>query len=529
MELIVSRPSGARVVQDYLAGEAAAADFFGRRFDDLASFAAKAAEVDGRFDRAARERAVAALTVPPGADPSRLRRFVDEGGYVVTTGQQPGLYGGPLYSIYKALTAVRLAEALEERLGKPVLPVFWVASDDHDWVEANHADVITVDNELRRFQIDTPDPGRAPALHRIELPAQADEVLDAFCAVLPDTEFSGEFVSLIRDGYRSGRTLPDGFHALMQGALGRFGLYFTDAADPTVKEGSRELLLGELEDSARFEDVLRATAHQLELQGYDLQVPILEGGVNLFLEGSAGRERLYREEGRFRLRGSGEYLDVVEIRARVERDPLALSPNVLLRPVVESRVFPTLAYVGGPGEMAYFAQLRGYFEAHGIEMPIVFPRWAATVVETKIRKVLDKFGMALPGLSRPFHEIASEIAREEVPADVRAAIGQLRGALGTGVSELQRAASAVDPTLKGPVQHLRSQAFGALDDVEKKVTAAVKREREITLSQLEKAQLHLYPLGSPAERVQSPMYFLTRYGGTFLDRLFTAFAVEFER
>ncbi len=528
MELIVSRPSGARGVQDYLAGEGAAADFYGRRFDEIASFVAKAAEVDTRFDRAARERAAAALTVPPGADPSRLRRFVDEGGYVVTTGQQPGLYGGPLYSVYKALSAVRLAEAVEERLGKPVLPVFWVASDDHDWAEANHADVITVDNELRRFEIDPPDPNRSPALHRISLPRQADEVLAAFCSVLPDTDFSVEFVSLLRDGYGAGSTLPGGFHTLMQAVLGRFGVYFTDAADPVVKDRSRELLLAELDGCERFEEVLQATGRQLELQGYDLQVPILEGGVNLFLEGDAGRERLYREGDGFRLRSSGEELDAAQIRARVEGDSRVLSPNVLFRPVVESAVFPTLAYVGGPGEIAYFAQVRGYFEAHGIEMPIVFPRWSATVVESKIRKVLDKFHMELSRLARPFHEVASEIAREEVPDDVRAAIGKLRGALGTGVSELQSAAAAVDPTLKGSVQHFRSQAFATLEDVEKKVTAAVRRESEITLAQLEKAQLHLYPLGKPAERVQSPLYFLTRYGGAFLDRVYEAFAVSFE-
>jgi uncharacterized protein YllA (UPF0747 family) len=178
--------------------------------------------------------------------------------------------------------------------------------------------------------------------------------------------------------------------------------------------------------------------------------------------------------------------------------------------------------------MAYFAQLRAYFEAHEIQMPVVYPRWAAAPVETKIRKVLSKFGVEIGDLNRPFHEISSDIAREEVPDDVRAAIGKLRGALGAGVGELQKAATRVDPTLKGTVQHLRSQAFAALDDVEKKVTAAVKRESEITLSQLEKAQLHLFPNGKPAERVQSPLYFLTRYGDAVLDGLYEAFEVNFE-
>jgi bacillithiol biosynthesis cysteine-adding enzyme BshC len=333
---------------------------------------------------------------------------------------------------------------------------------------------------------------------------------------------------VLQRGFAPGSTMPRGFHALMHSVLGPRGLYFTDAADPVVKEGSADLLLGELARSEEMEAVLAETAAALEAAGYDLQVPILEGGVNVFLDGAAGRERLFREDGAFRLRASGEHLDEAAIRERRAADPLALSPNVLLRPIVESTVFPTVAYVGGPGEMAYFAQMKAYFEAHGVEMPIVFPRWSATVVETKIRKVLDKFSMEIDALHRPFHEIASDFAREEVPDDVRAAIGKLRGALGSGVGELQKAAVKVDPTLKGTVQHMRSQAFSALDDVEKKVLTAVKREGEIALSQLEKAQLHLFPNGKPAERVQSPLYYLARYGGTFLEEVYDAFAVNFD-
>jgi uncharacterized protein YllA (UPF0747 family) len=149
----------------------------------------------------------------------------------------------------------------------------------------------------------------------------------------------------------------------------------------------------------------------------------------------------------------------------------------------------------------------------------VYPRWATTPVEGKIRKVLDKFGLDVAALDRPFHEIAGDVAREEVPADVRAALGKLRGAIGSGVAELKRAASAVDKTLAGPVQQVVATATAALDDVEKKILQAVKREGEIGLAQLEKAQVHLFPLGKPAERVQSPFYYLARYGGTLLDGL----------
>lgn len=528
MELIVSRPSGARVVQDYLADEGTATAFYGRRFDRGESYASKAEEVDRRFDRAARERVLDALIIPEDFDRARLDAWVEQGGYVVTTGQQPGLYGGPLYSVHKAVTAIRLAERLEAELGKPVLPIFWVASDDHDWAEANHSDLIGIDNELRRYEVQAPDPDRSPPLHRIPLGPDADGVLADFISQLPDSDFSRPFIDVIRAGFAAGSTMPKGFHGLLQHVLAPHGLLFTDAAHPGVKAASTELLLAELERAEELEGVLQDTANALEAGGYGLQVPLMEAGVNVFLEGPAGRERLYRDGDAFRLRTSGEVLTTAEVRARAVDDPTVLTPNVLLRPVVESVVFPTLSYVGGPGEMAYFAQLRAYFEAHDVEMPVIFPRWAATPVETKIGKVLKKFDLSQDALNRPFHEVASDFARDEIPADVKAAIGQIRGALGKGVGDLQKAATAVDPTLKGPVQTMRAQAFAALDDVEKKVTQAVKRESEIALSQIEKAQLHLFPNGKPAERVQSPMYFLTRYGDDFVKSLYDAFEVNFD-
>jgi uncharacterized protein YllA (UPF0747 family) len=147
-------------------------------------------------------------------------------------------------------------------------------------------------------------------------------------------------------------------------------------------------------------------------------------------------------------------------------------------------------------------------------------------VEGKIRKVLDKFDVTVDDLQRPFHEIAGAMARDEVPEAVRSALGKVRGAVSAGVAELQEATRPVDPTLKGSVQHVRSQAFAALDDLERKIVAAVKRETDIALAQLEKAQVHLYPDGKPAERVQSPFYLLTRYGEAVLDALHERFAVK---
>jgi uncharacterized protein YllA (UPF0747 family) len=211
---------------------------------------------------------------------------------------------------------------------------------------------------------------------------------------------------------------------------------------------------------------------------------------------------------------------------RVEADPSLLSPNVLLRPVVESAAFPVISYVGGPGEIAYFAQLGDYFKSFGIRSPVVFPRFSVMVVESKIQKVMDKFGLSAQDLRRPHHELAGEIAREEMPDDIQRALGEIRGAIGKGSGEILGAAREIDPTLKGPITHARNQAFAAFQEAEKKVVQGIKRRSEIALSQVEKAQNHLYPLGKPQERVLNAFYYLARYGPEFLPAVAERFAVD---
>jgi bacillithiol biosynthesis cysteine-adding enzyme BshC len=311
----------------------------------------------------------------------------------------------------------------------------------------------------------------------------------------------------------------------MEGLLSELPILFVDAANPDLKEASLPFLLKELEEAEEHEALLHRVASHLEMDGYDIQVPILEGGVNLFFEGPAGRDRLYRSGSDFRLNHADEKLSLEEIRVRAEADPSLLSPNVLLRPVAESVLFPTVSYVAGPGELAYYAQIKEFFHSHGVRMPVIFPRHSVTLLETKVRKVLDKFHLAVDGLDRPYHELAAEIAREEVPPEVRRALGEIRGVIGKGSGALTKAAQGIDSTLKGPVSHARNAAFSAFDEAERKILQAVKRQNEIALGQLEKAQQNLFPLGKPQERVLNSFYYLSRYGPELIPALLDEFHV----
>jgi bacillithiol biosynthesis cysteine-adding enzyme BshC len=519
-------PKGAPLVQDYVRGEPHASRFYIGGFRDADSYREKAREVDSRFHRDARARSLAMIQAATKPAEKCFDRFVSEGGYFVTTGQQPGLFTGPLFSLYKALTAIRLAESLEPLLDRPVLALFWIASEDHDWEEADHTNLLDLNNELRTIRVQAQEGTENHPLHRIPLQRGLPEALDEFLKALPETDFSPSLAESLKEAYTPGRTLPDGFLEVMKGLLGHLPIVFVDSAHPGLKEASLPVLLRELEEAEEHEASLARTASHLELEGYHVQVPILDAGVNLFLEGEAGRDRVYREGGGLRLNRAGTRLTLEELRERARQDPTVLSPNVLLRPVVESSLFPTVSYVAGPGEVSYFGQLKDLFRAHGMEMPVVHPRHSVTLIEAKIGKVLSKFHRTAESLARPHHEVAAEIALEEVPPEVRRALGEIRGTLGKNAAALTKAAQAIDPTLKGPISTARNSAFAAFDEAERKILQALKREHEIALDQLEKAQRHLFPLGKPQERILNPFYYLTRYGPEFIAGVMNEFAVD---
>lgn len=523
---------GAPLVDRYLAGDPAALRFFsGGHPADASAYEAKALEIDTRITRADRER-LARVLVGGGADrDARLHKFVASGGYAVTTGQQPGLFGGPLFVLHKAFTAAALAARLERRLGRIVLPIFWVASEDHDWDEARRIHLLDPANEGVPLEVEAPEGFEQAPLFRVPPTAASfEQAQTQLFGALPPTDFHAGLAEAVTQAYEGGATLPGGFAALLAGQLAEYGVFLLSPDHPELQAARAPLLLAEAEGARASEAALTAWGHDLEGAGFHPpQVPLLWGGVNLFLETEGRRERLYvsnaegtsDETPRFRARqgaaSEGTEVTLEELRARVEADPGVLTPNVLLRPVVESTLIPTLAYVAGPGEMAYWGQLGPLFERHGVRPPVVHPRWTGTLLETKIEKVLTKLGVPLEALRRPLHELAAERARDELPEALIDTLQALEATLEEGSEALRVAIQQVDPTLKGTVDHLRGQTRGLLADVKRKATQAVKKTQAIELEQLEKAQRHLFPLGLPQERVFPAVYYVARYGPILFD------------
>jgi bacillithiol biosynthesis cysteine-adding enzyme BshC len=453
--------------------------------------------------------------VAHGTAEQQLERLAG-GALCVTTGQQPGLLTGPLFTVYKALTAVALAESLSNRLGEPVVPVFWVAGDDHDLAEANHVRYLTRENEVKRVALRdrAPDAPLTP-LYRERLGPELTTVMAELVAHTPDTEFRADVLSWLERHYRSDVDFATAFAGALAELLGRFGLVVFRPTHPAAKRAMAPLLLDALRSAAALDASLGARAAELQAHGRPAPVSVGDGATGVMLEGRLGRDRLVVDGETLVARRSGESWTLEQLARIAADDPERLSPNVLLRPAVEAALLPTLAYVGGPGELAYLPQADPIYTALGVEPQSPFPRWSAQILEQRVTKVLTKYGVSTDDLQRA--DLESVLVRDDMPEGVRVPLSTLRTALGQQYQQLQGAVTAVDPTLTKSVQSTRNAALAELNDLEKRIVSHLKKQNEIVVQQIGMARNSIYPGGQPQERVFTVAPYLIRYGMSLLD------------
>lgn len=517
---------GSGLAQAYQAGDPALAPFYVGRFSDSQAYVRRAAEVSGRLGASERSRLADALRPTSDAAAAKLSRILAGDGYVVTTGQQPALFGGPLYTLYKTLTAIRLAEALEAQLGAPVLAAFWVASDDHDWDEAHATWMVDESNGLHRYALESDAPPVSMA--KRFLPDDVRPLVESAIERLPDTPFRASYASKLLDAFAPGRSMADAFHEWLRALLDGFDLATLDSAHPALKRAAAPVLRRELMSFERHTAALARQTERLIEAGFHEQVAIAEDAANVLFEDEHGRERLVRDGAGWALRRTKRTFTDDEIHALLESEPERFSANVLLRPVVESTVLPTLSYVAGPGEISYFAQIGCLFNAHGITPPVVHPRAGVTIVESKVAKVLTKFGLEPEDVARPYHELVASVVRSRMPADVTAAVEAARRDVERDWAALAEAAGAIDPTLIGWMEGERNRILSRVRAAETKAARHLRKRSEIELEQLRKASVNLHPGNTPQERRLNALPYLCRYGPSLLRAVAEAIDVRLD-
>ncbi|MEO8634808.1 MAG: bacillithiol biosynthesis cysteine-adding enzyme BshC [Gemmatimonadales bacterium] len=454
-----------------------------------------------------------------GSDEQRTR-LTDPRVLVVTTGQQPGLLTGPLYTIHKALSTVALARQLEARWQRPVVPVFWAAGDDHDFAEGNHAvwlggEGAPVTVTLRERAQEEP----LTPLYRELLGPEIGAVLERLAADLPPSEFRDQTLAQVGRHYRPDATLAQSCSGLLMDWLSPLGLVVFDPTHPAAKRVQAPWLIRALEDASDVEARLVARNGELLAHDIDAGIAVGDGATLVMLEGKTGRDRLVRTGADFTTRRSGERFSIHELRSIAAGTPMLLSANVLLRAAIESALLPTVAYVAGPGELRYLQLASAVYPALDIPRQLPLPRWSGILVETRVDRVLEKFTATLDELLTPGQRLEARVVRSQMPPEVEPALAALRQVLTQQYAVLATAAAAIDPTIEKPIHNLAQQALSGTQDAEKRLMNHLKKRQATETQQIARARDAVFPLGKPQERVLTLAPFLARYGPDLLTNL----------
>ena len=434
-----------------------------------------------------------------GAARERLQR-ASEHGVVVTTGQQAGLFGGPLYTLSKALTALALADAIEETFGVPTAPVFWAASDDADFLEASVAHLADADG-LHEVRLAKKPPAGTIMAHVTLGDTRAMlAALRRACGSAAHAEYLDE----AHEAFSRGGTLGAAYVALMRALLEPLGMAVLDSSHAAYRDAARPVLQQALTGAANVASVLHDVAAQIREQGFEPQV-LDERGLSLVFEIVDGVKR--------RL--------TVDEAAKAIRRGAPLAPNVLLRPVVERAILPTVAYVAGPGELAYFTQSNAVARALGAAPVVGVPRWSSTIIEPFAQRALQRLGVDWTEL-RDLHAVERRLAQQSMPSSVTAAWKRLREQADGGVRDVAAAVRASDLMPDAVIEGLRRSLQHRLKRGERRLLAAAKRRDASVRQDLAVASAALFPLGSRQERVLNFIPMLARGGDTLRDDMLAA-------
>lgn len=444
----------------------------------------------------------------PEASLAAARRLAHPESRVVVTGQQAGLLTGPAFTLYKAHSALKLAYAYDDA-ERPVVGLFWVASQDHDTAEVSRIHFLDMEERIRELALELPE---AVPVARVPFGPYADEVTSFL------RSFGGHagVRRRIEEALAGDWTYAEAFARLLLTFLGVHGVVPLDPMAPELAPLFAPAIERELEDPLASSMAINAAGEALASLGIPPSLGRPAGATNLFLEGEDGRRRLlYYDDGVF-TDGERRYR-AEDLKAILRADPTRLTPAAGLRPVVQDAVVPTAGLVVGPGEMAYVAQLAGVYRLHGLEPPAVIDRMHGLVLEPPVRRILEKYALD----PWTFLE-APEEAMLEALARTSTAAAELERGLRRVEDEFSRmlaALPALDPTLIGAFERSQRRLEGEIERLRGKLLAAELASKRTVRDQHRRLLTHLRPLGQPQERVYGFLGYLLKHGPEVLERL----------
>jgi bacillithiol synthase len=490
-------PGTSKLFADLLYNYARVAKFYGHDPFQASSFDAAAKQIQYPDERrAAMAKALAGQNAPS----ELLTRFAQPGTVAVVTGQQVGLFGGPAYTIYKALTAAKLAKNLTAR-GISAVPIFWMATEDHDFAEVAHTWVFDGDGHTARLHVESAVTGQKPA-GNYTIAQPPIEELRAAMSGFPHTE---EVIAAVKDAYQPGATMGAGFRALVLKLLERVGVLVLDPLDPAIRAIGAPLMASAVKAAPELKAALLARGAELTAAGYHSQVMVEEKTSLFFLLEKGERKTL-------RLKDS-ECAQLADRAADV-------SPNALLRPVWQDYMLPTIAYVGGPGELAYFAQSAVLYDKLLGRMPVVLPRACFTLLDARSEKLMKKFGFGLADMMVKQDVLGARIAKQLVPETLGAEFDQTESEATRSLDKMAASLQTFDPTLAAAMAKSRAKVLYQIEKLRRKTERETLRRDARATADAAYLRGLLYPEDHLQERLHAILPFLAKYGMDLVDRLY---------
>ena len=473
------------------------------------------------YDPSRRERVTAILERQNkswGASPKTLDNLqrLRKGAAAVVTGQQVGLFGGPMFAFYKALTAVKLAEQATAA-GVDSVPVFWLATYDHDLAEVNHVALPGPDGALQTLATSSHDAPGAP-VSAVRLGDEILPVVEQAASLLGESEA----LQILREIYRPGETLGTAFARFYARVFAEWGVIVLDASDPELHRVAEPIYRAAIERADELAAALLARGEALEAAGYHQQVKVTSSSVLVFTLQNGARTPIHR-------RGDGEFvigsdpgaekLLAADLIHRIASASEQFSPNVLLRPIVQDYLLPTLAYTGGAAEVAYFSQVGAVYELLAGRVTPIVPRYSATLVEPKLQRLLEKHGIAVADVFNGPEALRQQLAARGLPQDLQAAFDATNQSLTTNLGAIREKLERLDRTLVDAAQTAISKMQHQLEKLQTQAARAEAQKSELVGRHAETLSHALYPDKGLQERGIGGVYFLARYGQDLLRQL----------
>lgn len=444
----------------------------------------------------------------------------------VVTGQQPGLFTGPLYTIYKAITTIRLARRIAERHGVPCTPIFWVASEDHDFDEVRSAHFLTPRHECLTLRYDPAADVAGLPLYRVPVESSLHALIAEAAAATNDRGCRGEVAAFLHESLDASESLADWTARILARLFCDTGLVIFAPHLDAARHRAAPVMERELEEPLQTTADVIEGGEQLDAVGYPPPVMKNARECSFFVEVDNRRRKVTFDGERFRLPEERQAWTHGEMTAMLGDAPERFSPNVALRPVVQQALFAPTAYVAGPGEVAYWAQLGRVFARHEQPRPVVYPRAQALLTTAKLNALLTETGMSVREMRDPFDSLLDRALRHLATDPARHILAEHRAGLLEGVRRLQDELIAHDPTAGAMVEGLERRTLTNLDRIDRTLLYADTKRVQTVARRVTRLRTAFAPWRNPQERVYNGVSFAFEHGWELVPNLLERITID---